>query len=107
YRHATGRQWPSTALSLGGVLVGAAALLALRAYGPLADPRAAVVAAQAALRSVPTDAEAAQQQRPIPPGAFSIAERSFLGWTKIDLSSGESGWVRSGDLVPLYAAPGT
>jgi hypothetical protein len=106
YGRATRRRWPAVALSFGGIAVGAAALLALRAYGPLADPRGAVVAGQAVLRSVPTDAEA-PQQRPIPAGSSGVAERSFLGWTKIRFSSGESGWVRSGDLVPLYAAPST
>ncbi len=105
YRPGTGLRWPATAFALGGIAIGSAALLALHAYGPLADPRAAVVAGRAVLRSVPTDAEAAQQQRPIPAGSSGVAERSFLGWTKIQLRSGESGWVRSGDLVPLYAAP--
>ena len=75
------------------------------AYGPLADPAAALVAANPILRSVPTDAEPPQQQKPLPAGTLVVVERDFLGWTKVYLRSGESGWLRRGDLVPLYAAP--
>jgi hypothetical protein len=28
-----------------------------------------------------------------------------LGWVKVALRSGETGWLRRGDVVPLYRAP--
>lgn len=90
---------------LGGLALAGTATFSLHAYGPLADPRAALVAGQPLLRSVPTDAEAAQQQKPLPAGTLVLAEREFLGWMKVTLRGGETGWLRHGDLVPLYAAP--
>jgi hypothetical protein len=105
YRTVRGRAWLAPALLvLGGVLTAGSAL-ALRAYGTLGDPRAAVVAGQPVLRSVPTDAETAQQQKPLPAGTLVVVEQDFLGWVKVGLRDGETGWVRHGDLVPLYAAP--
>lgn len=105
YGRAAGPRWTAVALLAVGGVGGSAALLNLRAYGTLADPRAALVAGQPVLRSVPTDAEQAQQQRPIAAGTLLVAEQDFLGWVKVGLPSGESGWLRRGDLVPLYAAP--
>jgi len=54
---------------------------------------------------VPTDAEQKQQQKPLAAGTLVVVERDFLGWVKVGLRGGESGWLRHADLVPLYAAP--
>ncbi|MGH7787144.1 MAG: hypothetical protein ACRERC_09790, partial [Candidatus Binatia bacterium] len=95
----------AVALIGAGVLCTVAATIALQRYGTLADPNAALVAQTTVLRSVPTDAEAPAQQRPLAAGALVIAQRDFLGWVQIALPSGESGWLRDADLVPLYGAP--
>lgn len=84
---------------VGLILIGA---LALRAYGPLADPAVAVVAARTELRSVPT--AAAQAQRPIDAGALVTVGKQFLDWVQVRRPDGEVGWLRKGDLVPIYAA---
>jgi hypothetical protein len=105
YGGTPGRSRFAPALLAAGLALGGTAAAALHAYGPLADPRAALVAGQPVLRSVPTDAETAQQQKPLAPGALVVVERDFLGWLKVDLRSGESGWLRHGEVVPLYAAP--
>jgi hypothetical protein len=97
--------WIGAAALAGGLVLGGTATLALRAYGPLADPRAALVAGQPLLRSVPTDAEAAPQQKALAAGTLIVVERDFLGWVKVGLRSGETGWLRHGDIVPLYAPP--
>jgi hypothetical protein len=107
YGNAPGRSRLAMALLVAGIALGGTAAAGLHAYGPLADPRAALVAGQPLLRSVPTDAEAAQQQKPLAPGTLVLVERDFLGWLKVDLRGGESGWLRQGDVVPLYAAPST
>jgi len=57
------------------------------------------------LRSVPTEAEPAAQQKPLPAGTLVVVEGDFLGWTKVELDGGETGWLRRGDLVPLYGVP--
>jgi hypothetical protein len=97
--------WIGAGALASGIVLGGTAALALRAYGPLADPRAALVGGQPLLRSLPTDAEAAPQQRPLAAGTLVVVERDFLGWVNVGLRSGETGWLRHGDIVPLYAPP--
>jgi hypothetical protein len=105
YGTVRGRAWIGRALLVVGIAGGGAALASLRIYGPLADARAALVAGQPVLRSVPTDAQQAQEQKPLAAGTLVVVEQDFLGWVKVDLRSGETGWLRHGDLVPLYAVP--
>jgi hypothetical protein len=104
-RYGSRRARGGLVLAVIGGGIGAAALFSLHAYGALADLRAAVVAGQPVLRSVPTEAEPAAQQKPLAAGTLVVVEQDFLGWTKVGLESGETGWLRHGDLVPLYAAP--
>jgi hypothetical protein len=105
YGGAAGPRWLAWALVAVGTVIAGSALLSLHAYGMLADTRVAMVAGRPVLRSVPTDAEPAQQQKPLPAGTLIVVEQEFLGWLKVGLPSGETGWLRHGDLVPLYAAP--
>jgi hypothetical protein len=89
-----------------GLAAGASSGLALQRWGAIADPRAAAIAAPAVLRSLPTDATAAAQERPLGSGAVVKTEQEFLGWVRVALDSGETGWLRQGEIVPLYAKPG-
>jgi hypothetical protein len=93
-------------VALGGslivVLLAAAATFSLHAYGPLAHPEAVFVWEATTLRSVPTDADTAQKVTPLSAGSVAIVEKTFLGWTKLTFPGGQSGWVRSETLVPLY-----
>ena len=96
----------------GGLLAGGAlgiglALLALLQYGALANPGAAMVAQATTLRSVPTEAGSAQQQTPLAAGTVVVMQKDFLGWVKVARSSGETGWLRGSDLVPLYGTAAT
>lgn len=100
-RRRTARGGAGAAIALGCALAVAAAL-ALRGYGMLADPRAVMITEAALLRSVPTDAEQPQRQRQLAAGTVAVVERDFLGWVKIGLGDGETGWLRRGDLVALY-----
>jgi len=106
-RYAAGprRRAPGLAIAVMGLAGMLTAGAALHRYGPLADPRAAVVAGAPSLHSVPTEAEQPQQARPIAAGTLVIVERDFLGWVKVGLRDGETGWLRHADLVPLYQAP--
>ena len=53
-------------------------------------------------RPTPTDADTAQKVTPLSAGSVAIAEKPFFGWTKLTFPGGQSGWVRSETLVPLY-----
>jgi len=84
------------------MLLAAAATLSLHTYGPLANPSAVFVWKGSVLRSIPTEVDTAQKTSPLSPGSIAVAEKTFLGWTKLNFSGGQSGWVRTEDLINLY-----
>jgi len=88
--------------SLVAVLLAAAATLSLHTYGPLANPEAVLVWQATTLRSIPTDADTTQKTTPLSAGSIAIVEKTFLGWTKLGFAGGQSGWVRSENLIRLY-----
>jgi hypothetical protein len=90
-------------LALGlGLFFGMTAWRAFERYGVLADPNVAIVPAKAVLRSVPTEADVPQEKREIPPGTVARVDREFLGWVRLVLPSGETGWLRSGEATGVY-----
>ncbi len=88
--------------SLLAVLLAAAATLSLHTYGPLANPEAALVWKASVLRSIPTEADTAQKTSPLSAGSIAVVDKTFLNWTKLSFAGGQSGWVRSEDLIRLY-----
>jgi tetratricopeptide (TPR) repeat protein len=99
------RPWVSrTALSLllVAALVGTAGVVSLRAYGMTADQRAVLAWRTGTLRSIPTEANATQQTTPMPAGSVAIADRTFLGWLHLRFPNGQTGWVRSGEVVGFW-----
>jgi hypothetical protein len=85
-----------------GILVAACGAAGLRAYGPTADIRAALVWRNATLHSVPTEAETTQATSPLSAGNLAIADKTFLGWSRLIFPNGQTGWVRTDDLVGLW-----
>jgi hypothetical protein len=88
--------------SLLAVLLAAAATYSLHTYGPLANPEAALVWKASILRSIPTEADTTQKTSPLSPGSVAVVEKTFFGWTKLSFTGGQTGWVRSEDLIRLY-----
>ncbi len=84
------------------IFLAVAATLSLHTYGPLAHPEAVLVWKATTLRSIPTEADTAQKTTPLSAGSIAITEKTFLGWTKLGFTGGQSGWVRSEDLIRLY-----
>lgn len=82
-------------------LVAGLALWARSGYGLLADPSAAMLIRTAQVRSIPTEVSE-QILLEAPPGLATVVEKEFLGWRQIRFASGQSGWVRKSELVPLY-----
>jgi tetratricopeptide (TPR) repeat protein len=88
--------------SLLAMILAAFATLSLHAYGNLADPDAVIIWQATTLRSIPTDVDTAQKTSPLSAGSIAVAEKTFLGWTKVDFPGGQSGWVSTDDLIRLY-----
>ncbi|WP_438479644.1 BatD family protein [Oleiharenicola lentus] len=84
------------------VVLASAATFSLHAYGDLANPQAVFVWKASTLRSIPTEADTTQKTSPLSPGSIAVAEKTFLGWTKLNFAGGQSGWARTEDLVRLY-----
>lgn len=84
------------------MLLAGAATFSLHTYGPLADPAAVFVWKASTLRSIPTEADTAQKTSPLSAGSIAVAEKNFLGWTKLSFPGGQAGWVRTEDLINLY-----
>ncbi len=90
------------AASLLAVLLAAAATLSLHAYGPLAHPEAALVWRASTLHSIPTEVDTSQKSSPLSAGSIALVEKTFLGWTKLQFATGQTGWARTEDLIKLY-----
>ena len=103
YRHIGGWGKPTalTATLLAMLLAGAATF-SLHTYGQLAHPDAVFVWRATTLRSIPTEADTAQKTSPLSAGSIAVVEKTYLGWTKLNFPGGQSGWVRSEELIGLY-----
>lgn len=88
-----------------GSLVIGLGITSLGRYGALAHPRAAMIVEAVQLRSIPSDAADKQKSVPVTPGTIVVLERDFLGWDKVTLDGGSSGWLRRESLVPFYLPP--
>ncbi|MBI2515657.1 MAG: protein BatD [Opitutae bacterium] len=84
------------------ILLAAAATFSLRTYGQLADPAAVIVWKPSLLRSIPTEADTAQKTSPLSAGSIAVADKTFLGWTRLNFTGGQTGWVRNEDVISLY-----
>lgn len=87
---------------LAAVLLAGTATFSLHTYGVLAHPAAAFVWRASVLHSIPTDADTTQKTTPLSAGSIAVVDRTFLGWSRLAFPGGQSGWVRSEDLLPLY-----
>jgi hypothetical protein len=86
---------------LGAMALGAS-WLAVRAHGASASPEAVLVWRAATLRAVPTDAGEQMVTAELPAGTIARVDKAFLGWRRVVLPDGNSGWVRAEPLVALW-----
>ena len=89
------------ALVLALVAAGAAGA-GIHAYGQAADARTALVWRSATLHSIPTEAGTTQKTSPLPAGNLAVVDKPFLGWSRLVFDNGQTGWVRTDDLVSLW-----
>jgi tetratricopeptide (TPR) repeat protein len=84
------------------LLLGATAAAGWHAYGSTHDSRAVIVWHGSTLRSIPTEADAAQKTTPLGAGSVAVVDKTFLGWARLAFGNGQTGWVRQGDLVGIW-----
>ena len=84
------------------LIVSTGALTSLFTYGPASDARAAIAWRAGTLRSIPTEADTTQKTTPLAAGSLAAVDQKFLGWRHLTFPSGQTGWVRAEDLVPLW-----
>ena len=89
------------ALGAAAFILALAAALSLHTYGPLADTRVVVVATSGTLRSIPTDLDT-QKSTSLSAGTIALADKTFLGWTRLQFPDAQTGWIRTESLVPLW-----
>jgi hypothetical protein len=94
--------WGASGLLVLSALLAAAAWIGLREFGETADARAVVVWRAGTLRSIPTEADTAQKTTSLAAGSVAIADKTFLGWTRLAFANGQTGWVRKEEFVPIW-----
>jgi hypothetical protein len=72
-------------------------------YAGALDRRAVVVHQQATLREIPVE-NRLDDGNWVLPGAVGIVERRFLGWVRLQLSDGRSGWLREEAIIAIWGA---
>jgi len=86
--------------ALGGAVSGTA----LAAYGPLARRDAVVLWKAGPLRAVPVDTPAETETVQLAAGAAGRIDRSYLGWRRVRLGDGRTGWIRRENLLWVWTA---
>lgn len=72
-------------------------------YAGALDRRAVVVHQQATLREIPVE-NRLDDGNWVLPGAVGIVEQRFLGWVRLQLSDGRSGWLREEAIIAIWGA---
>ncbi|QYM77869.1 BatD family protein [Horticoccus luteus] len=87
-----------------GLVLGVAAISSVRGYGDAGNPHAVLVWRNTTLRSIPTEADAAQKTIALPAGSFAVINKTFLAdhWVRLAFSNGQTGWVRREEVVALW-----
>jgi tetratricopeptide (TPR) repeat protein len=85
-----------------GFLAAGSSAGALLAFGELAQPDAAIVWRETALRSVPTEVGGTQDAATLAPGTLVRLDESFLTWRHLTLANGQTGWIRRDTFVSLW-----
>jgi hypothetical protein len=82
-----------------------AALVAIYSHGAASPPAAALAWRSASLRAVPTDIGDQKIIAELPAGSLARIDKTFLGWRRLVLPDGNTGWVRVESLAGLWQTP--
>lgn len=98
-------RWSSvlaTLILISGLLAVIASVFSLHIYGSLRDTRSALIWRATTLYSVPTEVDEAQKTTPASAGTIVIMEKAYLGWQRVRFPNGQTGWLRTENLTPLW-----
>jgi hypothetical protein len=105
YRNVRWLRPTAAALSALGLVAAAAGVAGALRYADLGSADAAITWRPTTLRSVPTEAATSQKATPLAAGSVARVTKPFLGWRRLEFTSGQTGWVQASDLIPLWSAP--
>lgn len=94
-------------LGLAGLAVigGVVCATALSGYGVLASDKAVLVWGAGPLRPLPVDTPAEEAEIQLAGGTAGRVDKAYLGWRRVRLADGRSGWTRAERLLPVWGAP--
>ncbi len=101
-RLSRGRRWTGLTFLFVALAGAGSAVAGVHSYGLAARADCVMVARPATLRSIPTEADTTQKTSPLAAGSLALADRTFLGWTRVAFENGQTGWVRKEDVVALW-----
>lgn len=102
-----GRRWRHLGAGMIGLAIagGLVTSAALAAYGPLSRDTAVIVWKAGPMRAVPVDTAAEQAPYQLAAGTAGYIDRTWLGWRRIRLGDGRSGWLRQENLLWVWSRP--
>ncbi|MDP1987161.1 hypothetical protein, partial [Phenylobacterium sp.] len=91
-------------LTLAGMAVigGVISATALSGYGVLASDKAVLVWGAGPLRPLPVDTPAEEAEIQLAGGTAGRIDKAYLGWRRVRLADGRSGWTRVERLLPVW-----
>ncbi len=57
------------------------------------------------LRPLPVDTPAEEAEIQLAGGTAGRVDKAYLGWRRVRLADGRSGWTRAERLLPVWGAP--
>uniref|UniRef100_UPI001969FAA1 hypothetical protein n=1 Tax=Sandarakinorhabdus rubra TaxID=2672568 RepID=UPI001969FAA1 len=103
FGHASGAWRRPAALGAGlGALGMAAGIAGTWGYGAAAAPDAAITWQPVALRPLPVATPDREATVALAPGTVGRMDGRFIGWVRLTLPDGRSGWLRRGEVIPVW-----
>lgn len=93
---------PGGGIAAAGLLLALGGMVGVSGYGAAAWRDAAVLRVGTPLRPLPVDTPADEAPATLAAGTFGHVDRVFLGWVRVRLADGRTGWVPRGALIPAW-----
>ena len=106
-RYRPRRNLARAGLAVAGLAVVGAVIsaTALGGYGVLASEKAVLVWGAGPLRPLPVDTPAEEAEIQLAGGTAGRVDKAYLGWRRVKLADGRSGWTRAERLLPVWDSP--